>query len=150
MSDSVQDAERDYLNYKILLDLWSKENPIKTTKLQVLLAVNGILASAVNISGGVHATKWYLYLAAAIFCFIWMFSIGRTVLFQDIWQCRLKELQLRHPQDSRFAILDTKDCYQQVSILSRCFGVVPSKWYLLFSPLLFALAWVSLLIVSLS
>ena len=52
MGEQEDQVEQDYLNYKVLLDLWSKENPIKTTKLQMLLAVNGLLASAVNISGG--------------------------------------------------------------------------------------------------
>jgi hypothetical protein len=54
MTDQGNPIEQDYQNYKVLLELWSKENPIKTTKLQMLLAVNGLLASAVNISGGVR------------------------------------------------------------------------------------------------
>jgi hypothetical protein len=66
MTDQANQIEQDYQNYKVLLDLWSKENPIKTTKLQMLLAVNGLLASAVNISGGVSGSKWYIYLAAAV------------------------------------------------------------------------------------
>jgi hypothetical protein len=150
MSDRADDIERDYTNYKVLLELWSKENPIKTTKLQVLLAVNGLLASAVNISGGITAGRWYVYLAASIFCLIWTFSIGRTVLFQDVWQCKLQELHDRHPKDPRFAILQTKDYQKQVSRLSRVFGAVPSKWYLLFSPFVFALAWLAVLVISLT
>jgi len=148
MTDSSHDVERDYTNYKVLLELWSKENPIKTTKFQVLLAVNGLLASAVNISGGITGGKWYIYLAAAVFCLIWMFSIGRTVLFQDVWQCKLQELHERYPKDSRFAILETKECQARVSPLSKAFGAVPSKWYLLFSPLVFALSWLAVLIIS--
>jgi hypothetical protein len=149
MTDPSQDVEHDYTNYKVLLDLWSKENPIKTTKLQVLLAVNGLLASAVNISGGISAGRWYIYLAAAVFCLIWMFSIGRTVLFQDVWQRKLQELHERYPKDSRFAILQTKEYQARVSLLARAFGAVPSKWYLLFSPLVFALSWLVVLLISL-
>jgi len=149
MTDQANQIEQDYQNYKVLLDLWSKENPIKTTKLQMLLAVNGLLASAVNISGGVSGSKWYIYLAAAVFCLIWMFSIGRTVLFQDIWQRKLQELQTRHPNDSRFSILQTKPYQERVSLVARAFGAVPSKWYLLFSPLLFALVWLTVLLISL-
>jgi hypothetical protein len=149
MTDSTSDVERDYTNYRVLLDLWSKENPIKTTKLQVLLAVNGLMASAVNLSGGVSGAKWYIYLAAAVFCFIWMFSIGRTVLFQDVWQRKLQELHERYPKDSRFAILQTREYQARVSPLARAFGAVPSKWYLLFSPLVFALSWLAVLVISL-
>jgi hypothetical protein len=141
MGDQENHVEQDYLNYKVLLDLWSKENPIKTTKLQMLLAV--------NISGGVSGSKWYVYLAAAVFCLIWMFSIGRTVLFQDIWQHKLQELQMRYPNDSRFSILQTKPYRERVSPLSRAFGAVPSKWYLLFSPFIFALVWLTVLVISL-
>ena len=149
MTDQANQIERDYQNYKVLLDLWSKEIPIKTTKLQMLLAVNGLLASAVNISGGVSGSKWYIYLAAAVFCLIWMFSIGRTVLFQDIWQRKLQVLQTRHPNDSRFSILQTHPYQERVSLVARAFGAVPSKWYLLFSPLLFALVWLTVLLISL-
>ena len=74
MTEQERQVELDYQTYKSLLDLWARENPIKTTKLQTLLAVNALLVSAVNISGG----QWYVYLAGAIFSFIWMFSIGRT------------------------------------------------------------------------
>lgn len=149
MTDSSQNIEHDYTNYRALLDLWSKENPIKTTKLQVLLAVNALMASAVNLSGGLSGSKWYIYLAAAVFCVIWMFSIGRTVLFQDIWQRKLQELQDKYPKDPRFAILQTKSYFDCVSPLARAFGAVPSKWYLLFSPLGFALGWITVLIASL-
>jgi hypothetical protein len=149
MSDQGNQIEQDYQNYRVLLELWSKENPIKTTKLQMLLAVNGLLASAVNISGGVSGSKWYIYLASAVFCLIWMFSIGRTVLFQDIWQRKLQELQTRYPSDSRFSILQTKPYQELVSPVARVFGAVPSKWYLLFSPLVFAIVWITVLIGSL-
>src|SRR5262249_4658609 len=140
--EQERQAQVDYETYKSLLDLWAKENPIKTTKLQVLLAVNALLVSAVNIAGG----RWYVYLAGAVFSFIWMFSIGRTSLFQDVWQIKIAEVQRRHPNDPRFAILDTAAAHQRARPLLRAFGAVPSKWYLLFSPLVFALGWLAVLI----
>ena len=149
MQTAQESVELDYTNYRVLLDLWQKENPIKTTKLQVLLAVNALMASAVNLSGGISGSKWFIYLAAAFFCLIWMFSIGRTVLFQDIWQLKLQELQKKYPADSRFTILQTDTYCDRVSPLAKAFGAVPSKWYLLFSPLLFALAWITLAITCL-
>src|SRR5882672_6976045 len=78
MTEQERQVELDYETYKSLLDLWAKENPIKTTKLQVLLAVNALLVSTVNISGGLHPEQWYVYLAGATFSFIWMFSIAGT------------------------------------------------------------------------
>ena len=41
MTDNEQ-TKSDLEAFSMLLDLWKGENPIKTTKLQVLLAVNGI------------------------------------------------------------------------------------------------------------
>ena len=75
MSDD--EIEKDFEIYKILLDLWSKENPIKTTKLQVLLVVNGLLVSAINVSGGGFTQKqWFVYLAGGVFNLIWTFLIA--------------------------------------------------------------------------
>ena len=146
MTEQERQVELDYQTYKSLLELWARENPIKTTKLQTLLAVNALLVSAVNISGG----QWYVYLAGAIFSFIWMFSIGRTSLFQDVWQIKIAEVQRRHPDDPRFAILDTTAAQQCARPLLRAFGAISSKWYLLFSPLVFALVWLGVLILSLT
>lgn len=137
-------VERDYQAYRVLVELWSKENPIKTAKLQVLLAVNALLVSAVNVSGG----NWYIYLAGALFSFIWMFSIGRTSLFQDVWQIKIKELQDRYPNDPRFSILDTDRYQKQAGWMLQAFGALSSKWYLLFSPLVFGLAWLTVLIFT--
>jgi hypothetical protein len=139
----------DYEAFKSLLDLWSKENPTKTTKLQVLLAVNALLISAVNVSGGLARTKWFLYLAAAIFCLIWTLSIGRTALFQDVWQIKIAALQRKYPNDPRFSILETAKEQKEARWLLRTFGAVPSKWYLLFSPFVFAIAWLTMLVISL-
>ena len=78
--------EKDYEAFKAYVQLWSRENPIKTNKLQVLLVVNGLLVSALQVGGGGLETKnWPLFLAGGVFCLIWVMSIGRTSLFQKNW-----------------------------------------------------------------
>lgn len=141
-------VEQDFETYKLLLDLWRSENPIKTTKLQVLLAVNALLVSAVAIAGGFDRDKWFVYAAGAIFSLIWTVSIGRTSLFQDVWQARIRELQLRHPDDPRFSILDNNLYRRRARWMTRAFGAVPSRWYLLLSPFAFALAWLAILLLT--
>jgi len=141
-------TEHDYETYKLLLNLWQSENPIKTNKLQVLLAVNGLLVSAVSLSGGFVSELWYVFVAGMIFNLIWTFSIGRTSLFQDLWQARLLELQNRYPNDSRFSVLANERYRAQARLLVRTFGAIPSRWYLLVSPFAFALAWLAILIVT--
>jgi hypothetical protein len=150
MDDRDRQTEIDYEAYKRLLELWSRENPIKTTKLQVLLAVNAVLVSAVSLGGGVTASRWYVFAAGALFSAIWMFSIGRTSLFQDVWQVKLADLRRRHPNDLRFSILETEQARRRTRPLLQMFGALSSKWYLLFAPLGLALAWLIVLIVSLT
>jgi hypothetical protein len=150
MEPPATQTDRDYEAYRALLDLWSRENPIKTTKLQMLLAVNALLVSVVTYTSTMAAPRWYLYLAGAAFSLIWTFSIGRTSLFQDVWQIKIADIRRRHPDDSRFAILETGDALRRARPLLRTFGALPSKWYLLFSPLLFAVVWLIALVVALA
>ncbi|HWR83809.1 MAG TPA: hypothetical protein VN285_10955 [Candidatus Deferrimicrobium sp.] len=141
-------ADRDFEVYKLLLELWAAENPIKTNKLQVLLAANAILISATGVAGGLTADKWYIYVAGAVFCLVWTLSIGRTALFQKAWQIKLDQLRQRHPEDARFTILETSEAEKRARPILRLLGGVSSKWYLLFSPLVFALAWIVVLLVT--
>jgi hypothetical protein len=147
--DNDKQKERDLAVYESLLDLWSKENPIKTTKLQVLLVVNGLLVSAINVSGhGFGKDVWFVYLAGGIFNLIWTLSIGRTALFQEVWQMKLGELRDRYPDDPRFSILETKQYRQKAPGVLRAFGFVSSRWYLLFSPFVFAITWFCLFLFN--
>ena len=148
-NDKNDQTEKDFEVYKILLDLWSKENPIKTTKLQVLLVVNGLLVSAINVSGkGFNQDEWFVYLAGAVFNLIWTFSIGRTALFQEAWQLRLGELRHRYPNDPRFSILETAAYRQKAAGILRAFGCISSRWYLLFSPFIFAMTWLVIFVLN--
>jgi hypothetical protein len=152
VSESNQDAnrvERDFEIYKILLERWAQENPIKTNKLQVLLAVNGLLISSLSISGGFSPDKWYVFLAGAVFSLVWTFSIGRTSLFQSVWKIKFDEIRHRHPDDERFTIMLTDAPKTKARFLLRLFGGIPSKWYLVFAPLVFAIVWTVVLIYAL-
>jgi hypothetical protein len=137
----VNEVERDYEVYKQLLDLWAKENPIKTNKLQVLLVVNGLLLTAVNMGGGFKATSWPIYLGGAVLCLVWVLSIGRTSLFQAAWQRKISELSQKYPSDHRFQILGTKDAIKKLPKFLRFVGGVSSKYYLIGAPILFGICW---------
>src|SRR5262245_15288746 len=145
------EEERDLDAYRRLVELWSQENPIKTTKLQVLLAVNALLVTGLQISGGFVFKNWPFYVAGAVFDAIWTFSIGRTVLFQKVWQRKIAALQARHAGDARFAILDTDADEEAIGGVARVFGRVSSKYYLLWSPAIFTVTWlVALLLTALA
>ena len=149
MNNDILEVERDFETYKLLLDKWAAENPIKTNKLQVLLAANAILVSATGVGGGLTADKWYLYLAGVIFCLVWTFSIGRTALFQSIWKEKIEEMRVKYPDDPRFSILDTARYKRAARRQLRVLGGISSKWYLMYAPFVFALAWLAVLVYTL-
>ena len=134
-------VEKDYDAYKQLVDLWAKENPIKTNKLQVLLVVNGLLVSVVNMSGGFAARNWPIYLAGAIFCLVWVLSIGRTSLFQKVWQIKIEELAAKYREDSRFHTLEETNALKKAPRFLRSVGGVSSKYYLVGTPIVFGIGW---------
>ena len=139
----------DYDTYRTVMGLWSMENPIKTSKLQFLLLVNGLLVSAVSVSGGgLTRDKWFVYAAGALFSTIWTLSIGRTALFQDAWKVKLEALRQLHMDDPRFAAHRTRREREQSPLLLRFAGSVPSSWYLVGSPLALALGWLVILTAS--
>jgi hypothetical protein len=144
----VNDEERDYEAYKTYLELWKSENPIKTNKLQVLLVVNGLLVSAVQIAGGFEKKNWFLFLAGCVFSLIWVLSIGRTCFYQKVWQLRIKRIETRadYARDPRFGILDITDVENDAPTWLRVLGGVSSKYYLLGAPVLFSLVWLGVLL----
>jgi hypothetical protein len=142
------DASRDQEQYRELLALWKHENPIKTVKLQVLLAVNAGLAAAAQLAAGSPAPRWPLYAAGAGLSAVWLLSIGRTVLSQQLWKHKLNALAEKHPGDPRFHVLDTSDVENLPPFWLRLFGGVSSKFYLVGAPLALTGIWLALLVLS--
>ena len=142
--------QNDFEAYRLLLDLWQQENPIKTNKLQVLLAVNALLVSALSLSQSSGREDWYVYVAGACFCLIWTFSIGRTSLYQAVWQQKLNELAATHGGDPRFHAHVAEAHRSRAAMPLRVLGGISSKWYLLFAPVAFAVAWMGALAYVLS
>ncbi len=141
---SGNESDKDYEVYKQLIDLWAKENPIKTNKLQVLLVVNGLLLTAINVSGGFQEKNWPIYLGGAIFSLIWVLSIGRTSLIQKIWQVKINKIANQHSNESRFQIHEYKDDIKNAPMFLRVVGGVSSKYYLVGAPFLFCVIWLCL------
>jgi len=133
--------EKDYIAYKAYVDLWAAENPIKTNKLQVLLVVNGLLVSALQLGGGFQASNWPIFLVGSMLSAIWILSIGRTSLFQKAWQIKALELAKKYPDDPRFQLLNTESAKLAAPGWLRVLGAVSSKYYLLGAPVFFSLIW---------
>lgn len=140
MSTNAQ-IEIDLQTYNTLLGLWQSENPIKTIKLQFLLATNAILLGFLFIGGGFIAPHLYLPVGACVLNIIWMLSIGRTSLFQKAWKNKLDVIAQQYPDDARFQILHIRSAEAQAPAWLRVLGGVSSKYYLLGAPCLFATAW---------
>jgi hypothetical protein len=134
--------ERDFIAYKAYVDLWAAENPIKTFKLQVLLAVNALLVFALQVGGGFRIANWPVFMTGWIFSAIWTVSIGRTSLFQMAWRIKATELSKKYMEDPRFQLLDTGAAERCAPRWLRLLGGVPSRYYLLGAPAVFSLVWV--------
>lgn len=137
----MDQVAKDYQAYKSYVELWAGENPIKTNKLQVLLVVNGILVSALQVAGGFVPENWPVFLAGAVLSAIWVLSIGRTSLFQKVWQTKALEIAAAYPNDPRFQLLDTGAAERRAPGWLQMLGSVPSKYYLLGAPLFFSAIW---------
>ena len=148
MADTEETA-REWQAYKLLLDLWMQENPIKTTKLQVLLAVNGGLLSVVQFTGGFSDKNWSIFAFGAVLSGIWLLSIGRTTLCQQHWKHKLEALAKKHASDPRFTILVVESVQSKSSRFMRAVGGVSSKIYLLGAPIFLSLAWLTILFYAL-
>ena len=140
MSDDEQ-TRQDLQVYSTLLGLWKAENPIKTIKLQFLLATNAGLVGFIQINGGMISDNLLLMLGGFVLCVIWTLSIGRTSLFQRVWKNKLDVIAHRYPADSRFQILDTRQAEDTAPGWLKILGGVSSKYYLIGSPVLFAIGW---------
>ena len=140
-----EESERDYEAYRQLLELWKHENPIKTLKLQFLLAVNAGLGALTQLADA----RWPLFALGFVSCSVWLLSIGRTVLSQQHWKHKLHALAREHAGDPRFRVLDVSDVENAPPAWLRLFGGVSSKFYLVGTPLAFALVWLALLVDAL-
>lgn len=141
MSENI---EQDLDSYNTLLTLWQAENPIKTIKLQFLLATNAGLVGFLSLADS-NATL--LAAGGVALNIIWTFSIGRTSLFQKAWKNKLDEIALHHPNDLRFQILDTKTAEASAPVWLRILGGVSSRYYLMGAPVGLALAWLLLILL---
>jgi hypothetical protein len=137
-----QTLEQDLQYYNTLLTLWQSENPIKTIKLQFLLASNALLLGFLYI--GDNAGHLFFSLGAIILNLIWTLSIGRTSLFQKAWKIKLNDIAKQYPHDNRFQILDIKNAEARAPHWLRYFGKVSSQYYLVGAPIIFSLFWLYL------
>ena len=149
MGPDADSAERDYASYRLLVGLWAGENPVKTQKFVVLLATNALLVAAMSVSGGLVPGNRPLCLAGAAFSLVWTFSLGRTLLFQEGWRAKIRELEGRYPGDGRFRVLETGGA-GKAPLPVRTLGAVPSKYYLLGTPVILFLFWLGALVSILS
>ncbi len=133
--------------FACLVELWARENLIKTIKLQALLLTHAVLAVGYALAAGGRAG---IAATGAALDLVWLFSIGRTCLFQDAWRAKLEVLRAAHPEDARYGVLETRAERARGRIAERVLGALPSRVYLLGAPLAGIAAWLAALWVELS
>ena len=124
--------------YKILFDLWMSENSIKTNKLQMLMATNAILVSALALANYVAIG---IAIGGFVFSLVWIFSLGRTVAYQEKWKEQMNDLKNNFPNNEIFTTHITTSPKQ-------VWGKIPSKYYLLGTPIATTIAWLGVIVHS--
>jgi hypothetical protein len=139
-----QKVERDYQRYHQLLELWSRENTIKTQKLQYFLLTNALLVIGFALTPNNSQESLHnavIPATGAALALIWTLSLGRTILFQKRWAALMRDLSEQHQDDNRFQILTTKPPISDLSFIIRLTGGVSSKYYLIGAPLVALVFW---------
>ena len=139
---SSTEVERAYQRYCHLLELWSRENGIKTQKLQYFLLTTALLIIGYALTPDKSEGRTLICPAGVALSLIWTLSLGRTMRFQKKWQALLNELSAEYSADSRFQILKTDPAENNLSVIVRLAGAVSSKYYLIGAPLAGIVFWV--------
>ncbi len=127
--------------YKLLLSLWASENQIKTSKLQVYALINSILVPAyILVTDG----RLVISILGIVFSLIWLFSIGRTLHYQAYWQYQMNRINKELQNNLVFEIFDDSSFKE---FRSNIWGKISSKYILLGTTFIGALAWVVVLII---
>jgi len=124
--------------YRLLTELWMSENPIKTNKLQMLMATNSILVSAFFLAGYIP----WIPAVGFVFSTVWAFSIGRTVAFQHYWYSQMDVIRKAYPNNTLFET-------HVAEFRPPFFGSLSSRYYLIGTPIATALAWLAVLVYTL-
>jgi hypothetical protein len=119
---------------KIYVDLWKSENPIKTQKLMAYFVCQSILAVAATKN---QLTLLLFSFFGAIWSIWWVFCIGRTVAYQQLWQNKLTGLE-----KDLFPTSEDKKALPW-------YGILPAKYTLLAPPIVGAAIWGILFLYSL-
>jgi len=121
--------------YKLLFDLWMSENPVKTSKLQMLMATNSILVSAFFLVG----QPLWIALVGFFFSVVWILSLGRTTSFQQHWRLQMEDLRKEYSGNTLFQI-------HSVEIKPAVWGRVSSRYYTLGTPIATAISWLAVIL----
>jgi len=124
--------------YKMLLDLWKTEDLNKTNQLQMLMATNSLLVLAFFLTG---QSSW-IALVGFLFSFVWILSLGHTVYLQTHWRAEMEVLRERCAGNALFQI-------QSAELKPSVWGKVPSRYYLLGTPIVATVSWLVVLLYTL-
>jgi hypothetical protein len=120
--------------YRLLVELWMSENPVKTNKLQMLMATNSLLVSAYFLA---EPTVW-IALVGFVFSLVWVFSIGSTLTYQRHWKSQMEQIRAQYPDITVFQIHSEK-------VETPAWGGISSRYYTLGTPIATAAGWLSVM-----
>lgn len=130
--DGKRQAEE---RYKLLVQLWSSENQVKTAKLQMFALVTSIFVSVFVL---VLEARAFVSAVGIVFSSVWLFSIGRTLHYQAYWRNQIDKIHKQFSDDFMFEIFDQKSL---AAVKDGITGRISSKLILLGTPFVAAICW---------
>jgi hypothetical protein len=121
--------------YRLLLDLWKSENLSKTNQLQMLMAANSLLVLGFFLAG----QSFWIALVGFLFSLVWILSLGHTIYLQTHWRAQMEVLRERCAGNALFQI-------QSAELKPSVWGKVPSRYYILGTPIVATTAWLVVLL----
>jgi len=131
------EIETAKFQYKLLLDLWARENSVKTSQIAALGVITSILLAAFSYFPSSEILGKIIPVIGIFVAILWFFSIGNTVSHQKEWAKQIYEIENNYP--------DVAKIFSQQKAEKKAFyGRAKASWVILGLPILAMFFWILL------
>ncbi len=141
MADKKEAINDKFELLKTLHEMWRHENDIANKKIAIFFTVQSILMISFAASTVITSILGFSI------SIIWFLSLGRTIVYRQHWDSHAIKLSsdLSEKSKAYYQIFPTIDEKKKMA----WYGKVPSKIFLLGTPLFCALLWGVILVINL-
>ena len=123
--------------YELLVYLWARENPVKTSQIAALGVITSILLAAFSYFPSSEILDKIIPVIGIFVAILWFFSIGNTVSHQKEWARQIYEIESKYP--------DVPNIFLRQRAEKKAFyGRAKASWVVLALPVLAMFFWILL------